>query len=154
MFTCKLFYHVQNIFRELRIKCRCRFIKEKYLRIKCKCSRNRYTLLLSSGKLTRIRIFLIRKSKLFEQITRTLLCIFQGNLLNMNRCIDYILHYRIMRKEIKILKHKSKVIVNFFKFILRGVYALSFFIATYCLTHIRHIPAIYIFQQCRASEQC
>ncbi|CDD36007.1 putative uncharacterized protein [Roseburia sp. CAG:309] len=150
-FFCRqFFHHAQDSCRDLRIQCRCRLIKEEHFRMHRKRSGNGNTLILPAGQFTRIGIFFFFQSDFFQEFTRFRKHFFFFPLLIVDRCIGNIFYNGKMRKQVKILEHKSKLLSGFPKFLFTGII---------CRFHNRfstvcNVAAVDLLQKCRTAEQC
>ena len=72
----------------LWIKRTCRLVAQEHLRVCCKCACDRDTLLLTAGKLSGIRIRLIRKPYRFKQLRRTGTSLFLRHARKLKRKAD------------------------------------------------------------------
>ena len=107
---CKLLHQLQNLSDHLRIKSRCRLIKQHHIRIHSKRSCNSDTLLLTAGKHIRIGICLIRKTYSLQQLQCRFFSLFLTHKIQCHRCQHDVLFYRLMRKQIELLEYHSDLL--------------------------------------------
>ena len=108
--SCKLLHQFQDLSYHLRIKSRCRLIKQHHVRVHGKRSCNGDTLLLTAGKHVRIGICLIRKTYSLQKLQCRFFSLFLTHKIQSHRCEHNVLFYCLMWKKIKLLEYHSDLL--------------------------------------------
>ena len=106
---------LEDLSGQLRIQCRRRLVKKQNVRIHAQCSRDRDTLLLATGKLLRIVVFLALEAHLSNECHGFLHDFRLVSLLHMDRSVTEVLEHVVVRKQVELLEYKAKIALDLAK---------------------------------------
>ena len=97
----------QHLTDHFRVKRRGRLVEQHHVRIHCQRARDGDTLLLTARKLRRIAVRLVRQTDTRKQLERTLVRLFIGHDLELDRCQLDILTHGQVREQVELLEHHA-----------------------------------------------
>ena len=103
----QLLHDFEYLADHFRVERRGRLVEQHHVRIHCQRTRDGDTLLLTAGKLCRIAVRLIRQTDTRKQLERTLVRLFIGHDLELDRCQLDILAHGQVREQVELLKHHA-----------------------------------------------
>ena len=103
----QLLHDFKHLTDHFRVKRRGRLVEQHHIRIHCQRTRDGDTLLLTAGKLRRIAVRLVRQTDTRKQLERTLVRLFIGHDLELDRCQLDILAHGQVREQVELLEHHA-----------------------------------------------